>query len=250
MGTDAFWTVYRTASWDTGFPFWGRVHLYWLAGFALAAAVLLPLYRRMGTAGRRRVLLGLNLLLLLDELLKHALLFRIGEEGPDYLPCHLCSVGLFVCLWYAARPNVWAGELLWAVSLPGALIALLFPGWSVLPPESFLSIHSFTFHMLLCLIPLCLLVSGEVKPRAGRLWFCALFLLITALPAWLLDRRYGTNFYFLTYPGTGNPLTWFEERFGNPGYQIGLPVCVGILWLGMYGIPGILGRIARRFGKP
>ena len=231
-----FFTVYRTASWDTGFSFWGAAHLGWLAGFAVFLAVLLPLYRRAGERARRRILLILTLLLAADELAKHGVLLYLGEDGVDYLPLHLCSVGLFLCLRYAARPGVWAGELLYAVSLPGALIALLFPGWSVLPPFGFLSIHSFTFHMLLAAIPLCLLASGELRPRAGRLWFCALFLLATAVPIWVIDRRWGTNFYFLTYPGVGNPLVWFEARFGNPGYQIGLPVCAGILWLIQYSL--------------
>ena len=223
---------------------WGAAHLGWLAGFAVFLAVLLPLYRRAGERARRRVLCSLALLLLADELAKHGVLLWLGEEDIDYMPLHLCSVGLFICLWYAARPGVWAGELLYAVSLPGALIALLFPGWSVLPPFGFLSIHSFTFHMLLAAIPLCLLVSGELRPRAGRLWFCALFLLVTALPVWAIDRRWGTNFYFLTYPGTGNPLIWFEALFGNPGYQIGLPVLTALLWAGMYGIPAAVRRRA------
>ncbi|MBQ3956343.1 MAG: hypothetical protein II680_10660, partial [Clostridia bacterium] len=64
-------------------------------------------------------------------------------------------------------------------------------------------------------------------------------------PIWFVDRRWGTNFYFLTYPGTGNPLAWFEARFGNPGYQIGLPVCTGILWAAMYGIPALVRLVLR-----
>ena len=100
-------------------------------------------------------------------------------------------------------------------------------------------------HILLVLIPLCLAGSGEIRPRAKRLWFPALFLAATAIPVWFVDRAYGTNFYFLTYPGTGNPLGWFERVFGNPGYQIGLPVLTGLLWLALYGGLGIA-RLLRR----
>ena len=244
-----FFTVYRTARWDTSFPLWGRAHLLWLGAFLAALLLLLIPYRRMGERGRRRTILVLTGLLLADELAKHGFLLWLGEEDVDYLPLHLCSVGLFVCLWYALRPNRYAGELLFAVSLPGAAIALLFPGWSVLPARSFLTIHSFTFHILLCLIPLLLLSSGELKPDPRRLWFCAAFLLVTAIPVWLLDKRWGTNFYFLTYPGTGNPLVWFEARFGNPGYQIGLPVCTGILWIVQYGLYGAVRAVGKRRGK-
>ena len=248
--SDTFFTVYRTARWDTSFSLWGKEHLIWLGIFCVLAVLLLIPYRRMGDMGRLRTLHALTALLFADELLKHLFLLRLGEEDVDYLPLHLCSVGLFVCIWYAIRPNRYAGELLFAVSLPGAAVALLFPGWSVLPPWSFLSIHSFTFHMLLCLIPLALLVSGELKPHPGRLWFCMLFLVGTAIPVWFLDRRWGTNFYFLTYPGTGNPLVWFEARFGNPGYQIGLPVCAAILWAVEYGILALARLVGRIRQKP
>ena len=244
--TDPFFTVYRTARWETSFSLWGREHLLWLGAFCILCAAAIPLYRRMGSRGRRRTLLTLTGLLLADELAKHLFLLILGEEDVDYLPLHLCSVGLFVCLWYAVHPNRYAGELLFAVSLPGAVMALLFPGWSILPPWSFLSIHSFTFHMLLCLIPLLLLSSGEIAPDPRRLWFCALFLAATGGPIWFLDLRWGTNFYFLSYPGTGNPLVWFEERFGNPGYQIGLPVCAGILWTLQYVTAGLLRAVKKK----
>ena len=234
--SDSFSIVYRTAGWDDGFPIWGTAHLLWLAGFLAFLLILLPLYLNAGEKGRRWTILTLTSLLLADELAKHAFLLIIGEEDVDYLPLHLCSIGLFICIWYAVHPNPWAGELLFAVSLPGAAVALLFPGWSCLPPLSFLSIHSFTFHILLAAIPLCLLVSGEIRPSAKRLWFCFAFLVVTAIPVWFIDRKYGTNFYFLTYPGTGNPLTWFESKLGTPGYLVGLPICLGVVWTGMYGI--------------
>ena len=247
--TGGLFTVYRTARWDSSFPLWGRDHLIWLGLFCVLAAVVLPLCRRMKAKRRRWTLLALTGLLLADEAFKHILLLLLGEEDVDYLPLHLCSVGLFVCLWYAVRPNRYAGELLFAVCLPGAAVALLFPGWSVLPAWSLLSVHSFTFHMLLCLIPLALLASGELRPDPRRLWFCMLFLVGTAVPVWFLDRLWGTNFYFLTYPGTGNPLVWFEARFGNPGYQIGLPVCAALLWAVQYGVVALIRSLRKRGRK-
>lgn len=243
--SDSFFTVYRTASWSSSFPLWGRTHLMWLGGFAVLLLIVLPLYARAGEKARRVSLCIMTGLLAADELFKHGMLLRLGEEDVDYLPLHLCSVGLFFCLWYAVHPDRWAGELLFAVSLPGAAVALLFPGWSILPPESFLTIHSFTFHMLLCLIPLCLLASGEIRPDARRLWFCALFLAVTAVPIRFLDKKWGTNFYFLNFAGTGNPLSWFEDRLGNPGYLVGLPICIAVLWGVMYGILALI-RAARK----
>ncbi len=250
---ESFFVVYRTAGASDGFPFWGAAHLVWLGVLLALCAALCVFARRGSEKAKKAVFFTLVSLLLLDEAAKHVFLFLTGEQAADYLPLHLCSVGLFICFWYALRPNPWAGELLFAVSLPGALIALAFPGWSDLPASSFLAWHSFTFHILLALIPVFLLASGELKPSVKRLWFCAVFLLVTAIPIWFVDRRFGTNFYFLTYPGRGNPLGWFEKLFGNPGYQIGLPILAGAFWLVEYGVLSLARRVkeagGRRTGK-
>ena len=50
----SFFTVYRTASWDTGFLLWSPTHLGWLAASVVFLAVLLPLYRRAGERDRTK----------------------------------------------------------------------------------------------------------------------------------------------------------------------------------------------------
>ena len=61
------------------------------------------------------------------------------------------------------------------------------------------------------------------------------------MPVSLVNRHFGTNFFFLERPSSGSPLVWFEQVFGS--HLIGLPVLMALIWAGMYGIPAVLRRL-------
>ena len=121
------------------FELFGPVHLFWLGLCAFLCAGGSVLFCRLGPAGRQRVLRVLTLLLLADELLKDVSSLATGQFVWAFLPFHLCSINLFVCVWYALRPHPLAAEVLYALCLPGALAALLSARVPlVIPREPFL----------------------------------------------------------------------------------------------------------------
>lgn len=231
---DVFFTVYETAS--DGIVLYGTVHLGWLAFglfFLLAAAVL---YRRCGGSGRRRWLSGIAAVQIFGELTKYTVVFLAGYPDVQYLPLHLCSVCMFASVGYAVRPTEETGEFLFAAGLPGALAALLFPGWTALPPGSYLSAHSFFFHILLLASVLLPLASGEIRPDVRRLPGCAGTMLFLLPMTAAVNRRFDTNFFFLALPGAGNPLSFAADRWGIAGYSAALVLVCLFLWAILYGI--------------
>ena len=138
------------------FELFGPVHLFWLGLCAFLCAGGSVLFRRLGPAGRQRVLRVLTLLLLADELLKDVSSLATGQFVWAFLPFHLCSINLFVCVWYALRPHPLAAEVLYALCLPGAAAALLFPSWQALPLWNVMHLHSSTVHTMLVLFPVLL----------------------------------------------------------------------------------------------
>ena len=238
MGSE-FFVTYQTAKSGDGFTYFCTGHIAWLVAGAAFVALMCVLYRRAGKRLRRGLLVLLASLIVADECAKHVFLLSVGMERVDYLPLHLCSIGLVWCVIYAAHPNKLCGEFLYAVCLPGALAALFFPGWSILPLGSFISIHSFSYHILLAALPLVLLTSGEVRPSLSRLPVCAGILAVMCVPIWFVNERYGTNFFFLNYAGEGNPLSLFERLLGDPWYVVGLPIIAAIVWTLMY-LPFVL----------
>ena len=228
-----FLTVYETAV--TGIPLFGRVHLGWLLFAAVFFSGSTVAYRRCGIRGRRRWRRGIAAAQILGELGKYAVVLAAGYPDVQYLPLHLCSLCMFASIAYAIRPSAEAGEFLFAAGLPGAAAALLFPGWTVLPAGSYLSIHSFLFHILLLSSVLLPLSAGEIRPDVRRLPGCALVIVAASPPVYAVNHRFGTNFFYLALPGEGNPLSLFAQLWGNPGYVAVLPLLCGSVWAVLYG---------------
>lgn len=237
MKTSYFWeTEYTLPSDVPGFAHFSLGHLLWLA---LAAVLSMGLASAVKKWGERRRLLcrrAVMVLLIADELFKYAIALYSRDFRPSFLPLHLCSINIFVIAADAIRPSPSLREILYAVCLPGALFALLFPGWAYLPLKNALCIHSFTAHILLLLYPVLLLAEG-FRPCFRRF----LRVLPAALPAvgiaYVFNRIFGTNFMFLAWAGEGNPLSWFESWLGNPGYLLGIPVIALGCWAVLYGMP-------------
>lgn len=216
-----FWETVDTIAPGLGFSHFGPFHLAVLFGFLTLAVLLCRIYRRLDARQRRRFRRILALLLIADELFKDFGLLHGGNFSLAYLPLHLCSINIFLIAFHAWRPSRLLDNFLYFFCLPGACAALLFPTWASLPPWNFMVIHSFSVHMLLALYPLVLTVGGDAHPSAREYPRCLALLAAMAVPVWLFNRAFGTNFMFLMYADPGNPLHFFT-RFGS--HLIGYPV--------------------------
>ena len=216
------------------FELFGPVHLFWLGLCAALCVGGSLLFRRLGPAGRRRVLAVLTVLLLADELLKDVSSLATGQFVWAFLPFHLCSINLFICVWYALRPNDLAAEVLYALCLPGAAAALLFPSWQAVPLWNVMHLHSSTVHTMLVLFPV-LLLAGGFRPDVRRLpKVCGVFCL-DLLAAALVNHLCDTNFMFLRGSYGNAALGLIEQIFGTgPGYIAGLLLLVLLVWTALY----------------
>ena len=180
------------------YPLYGRIHLTELALsliFILSAALW---YRHSGPKQRRRILVGVTVLLLLDEAALLLGMALTGQWNWSYLPLHLCSINVFVCLYNTLFDQNWCKEELYALCIPGAALALLCPSWLDVPSWwTLINLHSVSIHALLVLYPV----------------------LLVALPIYFLDKSLYTNFYFLNNP-TANVITCAFTRFLGEQYYI------------------------------
>jgi len=232
----------ETISAGQGFLRFGACHLGWLAAFVLFVLFGCILYRRLDVRGRRRMRIVLAGALIVDELLKMAVLLIGGTWLPRYLPVHLCSINIFVIGWHALRPSRTLDNFLYTVCMPGALFPLLCPTWDTLPITSLMHIHSFTVHILLAAYPILLLVGGDIRPDPRCLPRSLGVLGLLGLVALGVNLVFDTNFMFLMEAPAGTPLIWFEQVCGN--HLFGFPVIIAGLLLVMYA-PILLRRKTR-----
>ena len=221
----------------TGFETFGPEHLLWLVILAAAGTVL---YRaafaksgQNGTVLTERVMLAAAVLPVLGRVLPAFYEIRKGIYGPDSLPLHVCSMAGYGCLVHfvlshkAYRSFQVPSELLFFPGLPGALLALLFPGWGWCRPFSFLSICEFLGHGGIVLYVLLRLRDGGICPRLQRAWVPVLFCAVYALVMIPFDKMTGMNYGFLLFPSPDSPLSGIAALTGNGiGYYAGYALLV------------------------
>lgn len=216
-----------------GYPLFGAVHWAELAATAALLLAVTRWYRRSGARARRRILWGVTALLLADEAALVLAMALTGQWEPSYLPLHLCSIHIFLCLYNTLFDRDWCKEELYALCTPGAAIALLCPGWLGTKAWSFINLHSVSLHALLLLYPI-LLVAGGFRPQVRRLPAVLAFLFGSALPIYFLNKVWGTNFYFLNGPYSSPITSLFTQWFGTRGYILGFLPAVALVLAVLY----------------
>ncbi|MBQ4313759.1 MAG: TIGR02206 family membrane protein [Clostridia bacterium] len=219
---------------DPGFKLYDSVHFIWLAAIVLACVVCCIVYKRASDKGKRVFGLVMGISIVALEVLKDAILLLTGDITVNHLPLHLCGLSIMIEFAHSIRPSKFAKELMYALCMPGALAALVFPNWTTTPICNFFHVHSFLIHALLVIYPIMIIAAGEHRPSVKRLPKCLGFLVAAGIPIYFLNKLIDTNFMFLNWPSEGSPLVWFEGLFGNPGYLLGFPILIALVWLVLY----------------
>ncbi len=207
-----------------------------IALLALAAVIIfcsVLIFRRLSTAGRNRFFAVLTVLLLLDEFAKYAIAIGTNSWSWGYLPLHLCSINIFVCLMYTLTKKDLLAEFLYSLCLPGAVIALIVPTWNDLPILNGMHLHSASVHILLVIYPVILLVNG-FRPDFHRLPKVLGILAVISVPIYILNKKIGTNFFFLSRTENNPVLEMLAAVFGEKYFFLGLPLLLIIVWTLMY----------------
>lgn len=231
---DHFLDTVETIEPGLGFALFGPLHLGWLFLFLLVSVLCCRGYRNSSCPARWRQTIAA--LLLADEVFKHVFLLIGGTFLLKYLPLHLCSINIFLIALHAWKPGKLLGNFLYLVCIPASIAALLFPTWACLPFFNFMHFHSFTVHILLALYPIVLTAGGGIQPTVRYFPKALLLLAALAVPVFCFNLLFDTNFMFLMYPEPGNPLYWFEQKFGShlPGFPVLIAAVVAVMYIPVY----------------
>ncbi len=217
-----YFTPERQLPAGSGFRLFGGAHLAVLGLMGLWTLAVLWWLRRQSREAQNRVMRVTAGVMLGLEVLKNFILGAVGAFSIGYLPLHLCSIAMFVCLYQGAHPNsARCGQILYSVCFPGALCALLFPDWTMFPLLHFQSLHSFLYHTLLVQLSLAPLVTGRIRPGLRQVPLSMGFLIAVAIPVGVLNGWLHTNYMFLRRPSAGSPLELLGAIPGRLGYLLG-----------------------------
>ncbi|MDR2896465.1 MAG: TIGR02206 family membrane protein [Propionibacteriaceae bacterium] len=212
--------------------FSGR-HLIFLAVCAVLEAGIIIGYRRASQAGRRHWRLGIALAVLALELFRQIGYWASGHYSAAIIPLHVCAIASFCVIIDGLRPNAWCRQYLYAMGSWAPICALLFADWAGQPWFNAYTWQAFLIHSLMWGYIMALLISGEFRPSWRQLWKAAVIVVVAAVTAWLVNRAWGTNFWFLNTGSPGSPLEPIQAASG-PAYIPVMIVLVGLLWLVLY----------------
>ena len=231
-----------------GISHYGIEHLCWLAAAVAFIVGISLLYRKADTKLRRRIQVVMACLIVLEEVTRDVFLAVTGQFAVSHLPLHLCSVNIILIAVHACKRTKTVDNFLYGICIPGAAAALLFANWLELPVWSYMSIHSFTVHILLVAYPVMMTVGGELQPNVKQLPKCVLLVLGLAVPIYIFNSIFDTNFMFLMYGEEGTPLVfWFQEHMGT--HLPGLVILAAIALTAMYTILFVCRKLAAKHQK-
>ncbi len=215
------------------FEHFSAVHLFVTAVFVGIIIAAMFFYGKLNEKNRQKFLYIMSALLIADELWKHAASLATGQWEWEFLPLHLCSINIFICVINSFRRDNFTSEVLYSVCIPGAALALLMPTWTNLPYWNFMSLHSNSIHVLLVMYPL-LLMAGGFRPDFRRLPKVLLLLLCECVPIYFLNKILDTNFFFLNGTENNPVLELLASIFGKEFYFVGCVPILLLLWVFMY----------------
>ena len=231
-----FFKTKETIPEGMGFSTFGATHIIWLLCFALVFTFAIVLYRRLSLKKRNVMRTVLGCVIVAFEIIKNIVAAAIGDFGIGHLPFHLCGISILLIGFDIIKQTKTVRQFLYYIGIAGAMLALIFPNWTVLPCVNFFHIHSFTIHALIVVYPLLLVTGGEVKPDIRTMPKCILLLIGLAIPIYFINLIFDTNFMFLMSPDKGNPLELFEKLLGSHlwGFPILLPIVMFIMYLPIF----------------
>jgi len=219
---------------NSGFNVFDRTHIIWLVSILLITMIGSIAYNSFSHRQRKVTKYVIAYSLLVFEIIKITVVINEDKNILYYLPIHLCGLAIFLLIIYAHTQNRYVAEILYAITLPGAAIALITPGWANEKLLSFLHVHSFIFHMVIIMFPLMIIVSKEHKPSLRALIAPVSFLAVTVPAVYIFNKWTGTNYMFLNWPISNTPIMTLANWFGEPGYIFGMILVLIVVWILMY----------------
>ncbi len=214
------------------FEMFSLTHLFWFAVLAVGLIWVFAVYRKYTPEKKKKAYIILTALLLIDEVAKYIMTVATNQWLWQFLPLHLCSIQIFVCLWHTVRPCTLNKEILYALCIPGAVLALVSPSWMPLPLANFMHLHSATVHVMLLIYPFMILADG-FKPNIKNLWKVLAFLFAVGIPVYGINMLLKTNFLFLMRTDNNPILNLVASIFGK-FYLVGLAVLLSLVCFLVY----------------
>ena len=212
----------------TGYVLFGKEHICILIFSLILTCGCVYLYEKKDTVFKEYMRKSVAVALVALIALRQVYVCCVGADIVYDLPLHLCSIAGIVCFiyeyTYSMIPEAIKSVLeqaLFALCLPGAVLAIVFSNGTMYPVIHFITIESGLFHVFIIVYVIFRIKDGDIHPDIKEAYKNVFFLLAVAAPVYLFDRVFHANYMFLMRPSQGSPLTGLYTGYGYEIYMIG-----------------------------
>jgi hypothetical integral membrane protein (TIGR02206 family) len=216
-----------------GFGLFSLTHFVTLIFLALLSFFIIKNYKKATPKKRNKIRIIIASSILASEIIRDIVLFVTHQFTLGDWPFQLCGIGIFIVLYDAWRQDKTGRELMYSLTLPGALAAIITPDWVRNSIVNLFVWQSFLLHTLLVTYVLMQLIAKDFRPNPRELWRVVIFLLAIVPFTEVLNHAWHQNFFFLEIPVPGSPLAPIHAIFGHY-YLLGMILLMLFVWLLIY----------------
>ena len=255
-----FWKEKTYLPENAGYALFSAEYFWALALTVLVIAAAVFLFGRQDPKRRDRLCRVFAWVPLGMELLKFIVLFPQGCYSSNYYPIGFCSLVIYIYPVYvcAASVNIRKAArcIICMGMFPAGLAALLFPNWiGHYPFLSYFSFHSYIWHAIMLFYPIWTWQKDRERFRFRDVLHGYIAVMILVPFIFLINRKFGTNYWFLSAPTDKHPLAGVYHAVGAGAYFAVL-VVIGMVIPCIFGliqnalIPRLLSKERSASGDP
>lgn len=223
-----------------GFKFYTTFHFV-MVFIIITAGILL--YKPYLKNKKLKVLLQVIPIVL--ELIRLALVYNTEYFIPSYLPFHLCIWGTyFLVLDLLVKDSRFVKACLFYLFMTGAILALVFPDWGQLNKYSYVSLISWIIHGILVIVPLYMIIDGVYRPKFLDIKYPLLFIVAVLPVIKYLNAKFDANFFYINEPSPGSPLEIIYKY--SPNYILALVIITTLVMCLVYFIYNFINLLITR----
>jgi len=215
---------------SSGFSTFDQYHLIWLLMFIAVGILMYKHFITLTINSRLLLLKFMAWTILVLEIIKDLLLLIFNQFVITELPLHLCGISIFLCLYEAYKQSTFSKELIYSLSLPGALLAILFPNWTNIAPFGLRSSQAFIIHFLIVMFSFLMMSNKDFRPNIKNAYKILLFLIFISIPIHFFNVNFNTNFMFIESYSANSPLVYVAMIFPKIKYYFKM-ILLMMLWL-------------------
>lgn len=219
-----------------GYPLFSRTHRIVMTTLTAGFVTACRQFQKASAHKRKKILKQVSLVPLALETVQDTVLSVKGKMNAQDLPFNLCGQAMF---WEPIHAHMKEGKIrkelgnmIYSLFLPGAAMALVFPGWNYLPVLNGISLKKYTAHFFLVLYGILIAEDGQIHLQKKTFVEDLLYLYGVALLLWPFNNRYDTNYLYTHEPV--DPLRWIWDRYGKKTYILVMMTAGVVLVASMY----------------